>query len=159
MYNCFWKGVWGPAARHSRANNQARLLGSLLYFRCQYLGLGEGKHLSKGWLPLSPPTLATNGARAFIDRSGGNYMQKQHCQLWQLSSNWSSLVWQPSSNWSLLVWQPSSNWSLLVWQPSSNWSLLVWQPSSNWSSLVWQPSSHWSSLVWQSSSHWSSWLF
>ena len=39
----------------------------------------------------SPPTLATSGDRAFIHRRRG-YMQKQHGQLWQSSSIWSS-VW------------------------------------------------------------------
>ena len=74
-------------------------------------GWGRANICPKADSPFPPPTLATNGARAFIDRSGGNYMQKQHCQLWQLSSNWSSLVWQPSSHWSSLVWQSSSHWS------------------------------------------------
>ena len=97
----FWKSVWGPVARHSRASNQARLLGREVCFisDASTWGWGRVDICPKADSPFAP-TLATNGARAFIDRSGGNCMQKQHCQLRQSSSNWSSLVWQPFSHWS-----------------------------------------------------------
>ena len=55
-----------------------------------------------------PPPLATSRAGDFIDRGwgGGNYMQKQHSQLWQSSPNWSSVVW-PVSSW--LFWSICSH--------------------------------------------------
>ena len=54
---------------------------------------GEGRHLSKGWLP---PT-GNQGERALTDRKRG-YMPKQHNHLWQWSSNLSLVVW-PVSSW------------------------------------------------------------
>ena len=37
----------GPAVCHSKANKQARLVENWLYFRCQQLVWGEGRHLAK----------------------------------------------------------------------------------------------------------------
>ena len=63
---CYRRGVWGLASCCSKA----RLVERKVYFRCQPLGVGEGwagGYLSRGRLP----TLATSGARAFIDRRRG----------------------------------------------------------------------------------------
>ena len=60
---CYQKHVWGLAACHSKADNQARL-----YFRCRQLGWGRVVDISPK-ADSTPPL--KKGVRAFIDGVGG----------------------------------------------------------------------------------------
>ena len=52
LQNLLPRGIWGLATRCPKASKQARLVESLLYFRCWQLGWREdGRRLSKDWLP------------------------------------------------------------------------------------------------------------
>ena len=74
----------GPAAHRSKAKKQARLVESLLYFRCWQLGVGAemgregGGRLSKGWLPSLP---WQSVGQELLQTEGRGHMQKQHSQL------------------------------------------------------------------------------
>ena len=66
----------GLAACHPKAIKQARLVEGKVCFISPATGEGEGRHLSKGWLP----ALATSEARAFINRR-----RELHAEIAQLS--------------------------------------------------------------------------
>ena len=86
---------WGLAASHSKASKEARLVGRkvCLFWLLATEEIGEGRLLSKGQFP----TLTIRGQK-LLQAQGGGYMKKQYSQLWQSSSNWSSVVW-PVSSW------------------------------------------------------------
>ena len=61
----------GPAACHSKANKQAKLVERKVCFISDASNWGEaGGHPSKGQLPRSNK----QGVRSFVDRVGGGYM-------------------------------------------------------------------------------------
>ena len=79
---------WGLATHCSKANKQTRLVERKVCFISDAGNWGEGwnawqKSVQRPTMPPKAPCpLATSGARAFIDGSGGgDYMHKQHSQL------------------------------------------------------------------------------
>ena len=66
------KGVWDLAARHPKANKQARLVErKVRSISDAVTGMGGGWTSVQRLTPTRPPTRATSGARAFIDRRRG----------------------------------------------------------------------------------------
>ena len=84
-YYCNQK--WGPAARSSKANKEARLVERKVCFILDASnrggGGGGGGRQMPVQRPTSPPSPATPTIRgkALLQTEGGGYMQKQHSQL------------------------------------------------------------------------------
>ena len=88
----YYNRKWGPAARHSKAIKEARLVERKVCFILDVNnrggGVGEGRLLSKGW----PPAPDNQGTRDFIDRERGLHAEKQSALtvILKLVMQWSS---------------------------------------------------------------------
>ena len=74
------KGMWGPAARRSKANKQARLVEREVCFISDagHWGRGEdGRHLSKG---LSHPCWEAGSESIIASRGGGGWWRGLHAE-------------------------------------------------------------------------------
>ena len=118
--------VWGLAACCSKANKQARLVERKVCFISD-VDNWRGRVADVCPKADSPTPTGNQWARAFIDRRWGNYMQKQHSQLWQ--SPFKLVIGGPTSIILIVLGTVSSRVHLFpfLWaQFLELWQLMSW---------------------------------